>query len=65
MMQPYMAVAGSHGREEGVRKSPLSLLNTTRGLSSDETMATFHTDEGFFHRHRQGEGDRMHQEKQT
>lgn len=61
MMQPRMAVAWSHGREErrgrggGYMKkkkkkkpSPQSLLAATRGLGSAETMATFHTDEGFF-----------------
>lgn len=56
MMQPHMAVAWNHGREgwrrgEGCKKkkkSNQSPLPATRGLGSAETMATFHTDEGFF-----------------
>lgn len=54
MMQPHMAVAWKHRGEEqrrgegrGVKKKN-SLLPASGGLGSAETMATFHTDEGFF-----------------
>ncbi len=60
MMQPHTAVAWSHGREErcrreGCKKSPQSPFPATRGLGSAETMATLHTDEGFFHCHHHGQ----------
>lgn len=52
MMQPHMAVAWSHGgaaqRGGGGCKNPQSPFPATGGLGSAETMATFHTDEGFF-----------------
>lgn len=55
VMQPHMAVHGatekrSSAEGRGViikRKPPWSPLSTARGLSSAETMATFHTDEIF------------------
>lgn len=51
MMQPHMAVAWSHGgaaQRGGGCKNPQSSFPATGGLGSAETMATFHTDEGFF-----------------